>query len=315
MEDNSEAKPLAQIERHSYVKWAGSRDKIFSPSGRGRTFFLTSLFIERIDSFGEPCLPQSRTHNRFRMRLTRKFRYFLLCLILYLGCCLTAGIFVADGTLHPARRPLTPEASTTMRDIAHRLDSDLADVSIRTPDGATLRAWTIQPRHAHGDAVILLHGLADNRIGMTGYAQLFLARGFTVLLPDARAHGSSGGELATYGLLERNDIQQWFDFLLAQDHPHCIFGFGESMGAAELLQSSLPSRTSALWPPNLRSPAFARLPTIAWVNLFISVLGLDALFFARLSNSPFSMHAGGTGLTCSKSPQKMPSPRLGYRSF
>ena len=31
------------------VKWAGSRDKIFSVSGRGRTFFLTSLFIELID--------------------------------------------------------------------------------------------------------------------------------------------------------------------------------------------------------------------------------------------------------------------------
>src|ERR1035441_10073077 len=30
------------------VKWAGSRDKIFSSSGRGRTFFLTSLFIELI---------------------------------------------------------------------------------------------------------------------------------------------------------------------------------------------------------------------------------------------------------------------------
>ena len=26
-----------------------TRDKIFSPSGRGRTFFLTSLFIELID--------------------------------------------------------------------------------------------------------------------------------------------------------------------------------------------------------------------------------------------------------------------------
>jgi hypothetical protein len=32
------------------VKWTGSRDKIFSPSGRGRTFFLTSLFIELIDA-------------------------------------------------------------------------------------------------------------------------------------------------------------------------------------------------------------------------------------------------------------------------
>ena len=31
------------------MKWAGSRDKIFSVSGRGRTFFLTSLFIELIE--------------------------------------------------------------------------------------------------------------------------------------------------------------------------------------------------------------------------------------------------------------------------
>src|ERR1700722_18236501 len=100
-----------------------------------------------------------------------------------------------------------------------------------------MRAWTIQPHHANGDAVILLHGLADNRVGMTGYAQLFLARGFTVLLPGARAHGSNGGGLATYGPLERNDIQQWFDFLLAQDHPRCIFGFGEPMGTTEPPQS------------------------------------------------------------------------------
>jgi pimeloyl-ACP methyl ester carboxylesterase len=67
--------------------------------------------------------------------------------------------------------------------------------------------------------------------------QLLLAHGYSVLLPDARAHGASGGPLATYGLVERNDIRQWFDFLSAQDHPRCIFGLGESMGAAQLLQS------------------------------------------------------------------------------
>jgi len=58
-----------------------------------------------------------------------------------------------------------------------------------------------------------------------------------VLLTDARAQGTSGGQLATYGLLESNDIHKWFDFLAAQNHAHCIFGFAESMGAAELLQS------------------------------------------------------------------------------
>jgi uncharacterized protein len=168
---------------------------------------------------------------------TRKSRYLLLSITLYLAFSAVAGVFVADGTLHPARRPLTQEDESTMRDIAHQLNSDLASVSITTPDAVTLRAWTIHPHRGSGDAVILLHGLADNRVGMAGYAQLLLANGFTVLLPDARAHGTSGGQLATYGLLERNDIHQWFDFVLAQDHPHCIFGFAESMGAAELLQS------------------------------------------------------------------------------
>jgi hypothetical protein len=148
-----------------------------------------------------------------------------------------AGIFVADGTLHPARRPLTQQDESTMRTIAHQLNSTLEDVSITTPDAVTLGAWTIHPHSTNGNAVILLHGLADNRIGMTGYAQLFLANGFIVLLPDARAHGASDGQLATYGLLERHDIHQWFDFITAQDHPHCILGFAESMGAAELLQS------------------------------------------------------------------------------
>ena len=64
-----------------------------------------------------------------------------------------------------------------------------------------------------------------------------LRHGYTVLLPDARAHGESGGALATYGLLERDDIRRWFEWLVTNQHPHCIFGLGESMGAAQLLQS------------------------------------------------------------------------------
>ena len=171
------------------------------------------------------------------MPLNRRSRRLLLALTLYLAFCAAAGISIADGTLHPARRPLTSEEELTIRDITTHLDSKLEDVSILTPDAITLRAWTIHPHRSNGDAVILLRGLGDNRLGMTGYAQLLLAHGFTVLLPDARAHGASGGDLATYGLLERNDIHQWFDFLAAQEHPHCIFGLGESMGAAELLQS------------------------------------------------------------------------------
>jgi hypothetical protein len=141
---------------------------------------------------------------------------------------------LADATLHPARRPLTGNEITYVR---QTLNADLNEVSIATPDGAILRAWLVHPEHPNGDDVLLLHGLGDNRIGMTGYAQLLLTHGFTVLLPDARAHGLSGGQLATFGLLERNDIHQWSDFLQMQNHPRCVFGFAESMGAAQLLEA------------------------------------------------------------------------------
>lgn len=171
------------------------------------------------------------------MPLSRRARYGLLLLTLYLTLCIIGGIYLADGTLHPARRPLTEGEVAAVRDSIQALHANLSDATITTPGNVTLRAWMIHPHNSNGDAVLLLHGLADNRIGMTGYAQLLLSHGFTVLLPDARAHGTSGGPLATYGLIERNDIHQWFDFLESQDHPRCIFALGESMGAAQLLQS------------------------------------------------------------------------------
>jgi uncharacterized protein len=171
------------------------------------------------------------------MPVSRRARYGLLILGLYLTLSIIGGINLADATLHPARRPLTDQEIAAVRNSAHALNADLEDISITTPDNVTLRAWIIHPQTPNDDDVLLLHGLADNRIGMTGYAQLLLAHGFTVLLPDARAHGTSGGPLAAYGLLERNDIHQWIDFLEAQDHPHCIYALGESMGAAQLLQS------------------------------------------------------------------------------
>jgi len=43
---NQPEQNLSSNRGHNYRQWAGSRDKIFSPSGRGRGSFLTSLFIE-----------------------------------------------------------------------------------------------------------------------------------------------------------------------------------------------------------------------------------------------------------------------------
>lgn len=110
-------------------------------------------------------------------------------------------------------------------------------VSIRADDGVELNAWEMTPSQWNGNAVLLLHGLSDNRAGMLGPASMLLAHGYEVLLPDARAHGASGGALVTYGVMERNDVRAWFDWMQRNEHPNCTDGIGDSMGAGELLES------------------------------------------------------------------------------
>jgi fermentation-respiration switch protein FrsA (DUF1100 family) len=72
---------------------------------------------------------------------------------------------------------------------------------------------------------------------MLGNAEMLLNHGIAVVMPDARAHGISGGDLATYGLKEAGDVRRWFEWIEQTEAPRCIDGMGESMGAAQLLGS------------------------------------------------------------------------------
>jgi pimeloyl-ACP methyl ester carboxylesterase len=84
---------------------------------------------------------------------------------------------------------------------------------------------------------MLLHGVGDTRLGMTGHAAYLLRAGYAVLLPDSRGHGASGGSLITYGLKEARDTAQWAQWMAAQPGIERTYALGESMGAANLIQS------------------------------------------------------------------------------
>jgi predicted alpha/beta-fold hydrolase len=123
-------------------------------------------------------------------------RVAALLLAGYLACSFAAGVFVADGAVHPIRRPLFAQDEKQVQQIAHTHQSDLSDVLITAADGAILKGWSFRPHNSNEEAVILFHGLSDNRLGMVGYAEMLLDHGFSVLMPDARAHGESGGQIA-----------------------------------------------------------------------------------------------------------------------
>ena len=49
------------------------------------------------------------------------------------------------------------------------------------------------PARPNGAAAIVLHGVGDTRLGVLGQARFLLDAGYTVLTPDSRGHGASGG--------------------------------------------------------------------------------------------------------------------------
>jgi uncharacterized protein len=166
------------------------------------------------------------------MRLWRVIRAVVIC---YALVCIVAAIFLAELAFRPQRVPVRKRKSAEA--IAGKFGATLLDVSITASDGSNLQGWFARPGDANGDAEILLHGIGDNRQGMMGFAELFLSNGFAVLLPDSRAHGESGGDFPTYGLIESDDVHRWFDWLVMQQYPKCVFEMGESMGAAIILQA------------------------------------------------------------------------------
>ena len=170
----------------------------------------------------------------------RKFRIvwkvFVAVCATYLALSIAAGIIIADVSLKVHRLPLR-HAQVVAATVRHDFRAKLENVSVTAADGAVLRAWYVHPVEYNGNAVILLHGITDNREGVVGYGHLLLEHGYSVLLPDARRHGESGGELATYGLKESDDIHRWVSWVYQHDRPQCMYGFGESYGAALMLQS------------------------------------------------------------------------------
>lgn len=98
----------------------------------------------------------------------------------------------------------------------------------------TLNGWECGAAGAPRPTVIYLHGIADNRSSAAGAIDHFTSRGFGIIAYDSRRHGTSGGNVCTYGFLEKVDLRRVIDALSARP----IILVGTSLGAAVALQAA-----------------------------------------------------------------------------
>lgn len=110
------------------------------------------------------------------------------------------------------------------------------EVSIPSADGITLSAWYIPKKDDR--AVILLSGIGNCRRQMIPNAEVYAQMGYTVLMPDLRGTGKSGGDLISIGWHERKDLEACVRYLESLGYKH-IGASGFSLGAATIAYSFL----------------------------------------------------------------------------
>lgn len=121
------------------------------------------------------------------------------------GALLFWGVYASSQVVHPAR--YLPSAIPS--------DVGLPWESVRFPasDGIPISGWFIRNPAPRG-VLILLHGFGTCKADLLDIAQAFHAHGsYHLLLIDFRAHGASGGRIASFGLREVLDVEGALRFL------------------------------------------------------------------------------------------------------
>ena len=127
--------------------------------------------------------------------------------------------------------------------IAERKERLLAqphrDVYVESDDSLTLHG-TYFPQGNTKKVALCFHGYTSE--GMKDYLALsgyYLQRGYSILLPDARAHGESEGEYIGFGCLDRQDALCWIEWIVEECGEDVeILLHGTSMGGATVLMAS-----------------------------------------------------------------------------
>jgi pimeloyl-ACP methyl ester carboxylesterase len=113
---------------------------------------------------------------------------------------------------------------------AKRLLPDLRELEVRTSDGLRLKSWFVPPKN--GVVIVLVTGLGGNRSSMLDEAVVLSRHGYGCLSLEARAHGDSEGNVATWGQLEAGDVVEAVKTAYAQPGVTKVGALGFSVGGS-----------------------------------------------------------------------------------
>ena len=208
----------------------------------------------------------------------------LFWLLLPVGLVLMVGLVTSWYVT--SRKPRTAFHSPAEFDLVFE------EVTFKAADGLKLQGCWI-PTTGSDRVVIILHGHGGSLDWDIHRAPALHEAGFNVFLFDFRAHGRSQGRLATFGYLERYDVQGAVEFLKSRSMKRIgLLGFSYG-GIASMLAAPICPEIQAVitdgGPARLRTALAARLVELhlprafagplAWLTVVIISLRVGTNLF------------------------------------
>lgn len=109
--------------------------------------------------------------------MTRLLRILLIVLLFPPLLSVIAGWMGAPGFLRPQKRDFTPDMVRDADVTFAQIGALRQDFSVTAPDGEMLRGWRVRAAKPSGSWVLVFHGVADKRYGVTEHARLLLQAG------------------------------------------------------------------------------------------------------------------------------------------
>ncbi len=121
------------------------------------------------------------------------------------------------------------------------------NVSLESRDkDVTIAGWWI-PQVKSEKAIVMVPGRGENRttefydhfLDLAANLNGFGPSGLNILMIDLRAHGFSGGEISTWGLREKNDVEGAVDWIKSKGFQNGSIGaLGASLGATSCVYAA-----------------------------------------------------------------------------
>ncbi len=167
--------------------------------------------------------------------------YWFIIFIILLVLFIASGFYLSAMVIYPRTRSRENTLQTECEK-GHMTKAAFdtlpkEEVRIRSQYGYELHGFYF-PNGNSKKTVIICHGITYTLYGSVKYMDMFMKRGYNVLLYDHRNHGESGGKNTTFGYYEKHDLKTCTDWVLEKCGNDFIVGVhGESMGAAIALQN------------------------------------------------------------------------------